>query len=185
MEATHAEFNAQMENHTWVVVDRAQDANVLKCKWLWKLKESIDGLVRYKARLVVIGYMQKYGIDFDETFASVIRFETLRLVLLLAGLFGLEVRQIDFVTQFRNAKMHRSIYVEQPEGFIAKGQEHKVCLLLRSSYGLRQAHLEWNSVLHEFLEKLDFTRCYKDIYCISSGLTNLGLLLFQFTLIIC
>lgn len=172
MQADQEEYNSRMENQTWTLVDRPEDPNVniLRSMWVWKIKEDDQRNIRFKARLVVVGWMQKEGIDFDETCAPVIRFETLRLVLLLADIMGLKVKQYDFVTAFLNAPMDRKLYIKQPIGFVVKGQECKVCLLLKSIYGLRKAPKEWSSTLHSFLVKMGLKRCWKDyglyfMYC--------------------
>ncbi|GAB9476805.1 hypothetical protein Gpo141_00013862 [Globisporangium polare] len=113
----------------------------------------------------------RLGIDFDETFAPVVRFETLRLVLLIAGLMRWKVKQYDFVTAFLNAKLGIAIYVEQPVGYKVKGKEDYVCLLQKSLYGLKQAPLEWNNALDELLHEIGFRRCYKDygLYILREG----------------
>lgn len=135
---------------------------MLRTKWVWKVKEGEARKLTHKARIVVLGYMQKFGLDFFETYAPVVRFETLRVVLLVAAVLRLEVRQYDFVTAFLNAKLGVRIYIEQPEGYRVRGKEDHVCLLLKSLYGLRQAPLEWNHALHELLLRMGFARCYKD-----------------------
>jgi hypothetical protein len=85
---------------------------VLKTKWIWVLKENEHRLVRFKARLVVLGCLQIWGLEFDDTFAPVVRFEPLRFVLLYAGLTRAVVKQYDFVTAFLNAPTDRVIYME-------------------------------------------------------------------------
>lgn len=115
--------------------------------------------------------MEKYGIDYDETYAHVVRFETLTFVLLLVGLLRLKREQFDFVTAFLNARTNMPIYTEQPEGFVIERLEDYVCLLLKSVYGLKQAPRDWNCMLHEFLVQLRFKRSYKDcgLYCYRKG----------------
>lgn len=74
--------------------------------------------------------MQKEGVDFYEIYAPVTRFETLRLVLLLAGIFDYNIKQYDFVTAIRNAPIDRALYMKQPTGW-----KIKCVLLLKSIYG--------------------------------------------------
>ncbi|KAE9067260.1 hypothetical protein PF007_g28142 [Phytophthora fragariae] len=162
LEATKEEFLAQLENGTWELVPRPKNAHILKDKWVWTLKENELRVLRFKARLVVLGCYQIWGIDFDETFAPVVRFETLRLVFLWAGLTKAVVKQFDFVTAFLNAPTERIIYMEQPEGFVKRGYEDFVCLLKKSIYGLRQSPRNWNNTLHLVLIEFGFCQSYKD-----------------------
>ncbi|OWZ07583.1 Retrotransposon Tca5 Polyprotein [Phytophthora megakarya] len=155
LEAIKEEFLAQVKNETWVLVPRPKRAHVLKNKWLWVLKENGKRL-RFKARLVVLGCLQIRGLEFDDTFAPVVRFETLRFVLLHAGMTRAVVKQYDFVTAFLNAP--KVIFMEQPEGHVKRGYEDWVCQLQRSIYGLRQSPRNWNSMLHLALVEFGFRR---------------------------
>ncbi|KAE8956905.1 hypothetical protein PF011_g31320 [Phytophthora fragariae] len=162
LEATKEEFLAQLVNGTWELVPRPKSAHILKNKWVWTLKENELRVLRFKARLVVLGCYQIWGIDFDETFALVVRFETLRLVYLWAGLTKPVAKQFDFVTAFLNAPTERIIFMEQPEGFVKRGYEDFVCLLKKSIYGLRQSPRNWNNTLHLVLVEFGFCQSYKD-----------------------
>ncbi|POM64845.1 Hypothetical protein PHPALM_19568 [Phytophthora palmivora] len=148
LEATKEEFLAQLENATWILVPRPKNAHSLKSKWVWTLKENDHRIVRFKARLVVMGCFQIWEIVFDEPFAPVVRFEALRLVFLWAGLTKAAVKQFDFVTAFLNVPTERIIFMEQPKGFVKRGYEEWMCLLKKSIYGLRQSPRNWNNTLH-------------------------------------
>ena len=63
---------------------------------------------------------------------------------------------------FLFGELDEEIYMEQPEGFIKKGQEKKVCCLLKAIYGLKQAALQWNKALHDSLLKMRFTRTFSN-----------------------
>ncbi|GJY62667.1 retrovirus-related pol polyprotein from transposon TNT 1-94 [Tanacetum coccineum] len=78
---------------------------------------------RYKARLVVKGFSQKRGIDFDEIFSPVVKMGSIRVVLGLAASLDLEVEQMDVKTAFLHGDLDKEIYMEQPEGFQVKGKE--------------------------------------------------------------
>jgi len=87
------------------------------CKWIYKRKVNPDGSTRYKARLVIKGYEQKEGIDYDETYAPVSKMATFRLLLALAVQYGWDVDHMDVVTAFLNPKIdHDNIYMEMPLG---------------------------------------------------------------------
>jgi Reverse transcriptase (RNA-dependent DNA polymerase) len=106
--------------------------------------------------------MQIPGIDYDETFSPVARFESLRLLLALAALEDWEIHQMDVKSAFLNGVLDEEIYMEQPQGFISTGQETKVCHLKKAIYGLKQASRAWNLQFHGVLSELGFTRTFAD-----------------------
>ena len=115
--AINEELASLKENTTYQYTDRPQGRKTVRTKWVFKIKIDRDGNKRYKARLVILGYEQVWGLDYDETYAAVVRFETLRTVLLYAAIRGWAPRQYDFVTAFLNADLTEfNIYVELPEG---------------------------------------------------------------------
>lgn len=106
---------------------------------------------RYKARLVAKGYTQKYGINYNETFSPVVRYESIRMILALATARNLRLKQFDVRTAFLNGNLKEEIYMVQPEGY--EGSTNRVCKLNRSLYGLKQASRCWNQRLTDFLAK--------------------------------
>ena len=116
-----------------------------------------------KGRLVARGFQQVEGLDYTETFAPVIKFTAIRLLLALVAHFDLELHQMDVVTAFLNGDLEEDIYMEQPEGCIDKAQPDSVCKLLRAIYGLKQAHRQWHSRIDEFLiGELGFKTTHSD-----------------------
>ena len=93
----------------------------------------------YKARLVAKGYTQVQGIDYEETFSPVARYESIRYLLTHATLQDWEIEAMDVKLAYLHGVLKEEIYMEQLEGFVAKGEEDKVCRLVRSLYGLKQA----------------------------------------------
>lgn len=84
--AVEEEMSALNKNHTWDAVTRPKDKNIVGSKWVFKIKHKADGSVdRYKARLVAKGFSQQPGTDYDETYAPVARYDSLRLLLALAA----------------------------------------------------------------------------------------------------
>jgi hypothetical protein len=103
-----------------------------------------DGTIdKYKARLVAKGYTQKEDKDFFDTYSLVARLTTIRILLSLAVSHGLLIHQMDVKTAFLNGELEGKIYMTQPDGFVVKGQEDKVCKLVMSLYGLKQAPQQW------------------------------------------
>ena len=81
---------------------------------------------RFKARLVVKGFGQRKVVDFDEIFSPVVKMSSIRTVLGIAASMNLEVEQLDVKTAFLHGDLEEEIYMEQPEGFIDKGNDQLV-----------------------------------------------------------
>jgi hypothetical protein len=95
------EYGAVLKNETWHLLSPKQGANVIDCKWVYKIKRKADGTIdRYKARLVAKGFKQQYGIDCEDTFSPVVKAATIRLVLSLAVSKGWNLRQLDVQNVF-------------------------------------------------------------------------------------
>ena len=126
-EAINNEIESIMNNNTWILTDLPLGTKVLGCKWIFKKKLKTDGTIeRFKARLVVQGYTQKAGIDYLDTYAPVARITTIRILLALASIYKLLIHQMDVKTAFLHGDLEEEIYMQQPKGYIAKGQEEKV-----------------------------------------------------------
>jgi hypothetical protein len=102
------------------------------------------------------------GLDFSETFAPVAKFTSIRILLSLAAAKNWECHHMDVKTAFLNGDLEEEIYMVQPEGFVKPGEEHLVCKLIKSLYGLKQSSRAWNKKLHVELTKRGFTRCEAD-----------------------
>jgi hypothetical protein len=86
---------------------------------------------------VAKGYTQKEGEDFFDTYSPVALLTTIRVLLSLAASHGLFVHQMDIKIAFLNRELEEEIYMDQPAGFVANGQEGMVCKLLKCLYGLK------------------------------------------------
>ena len=139
-EAVNSEIESILSNHTWELVDLPPGNKPLGSKWIFKRKMKDDGTIdKYKARLVVKGFRQKEGLDYFDTYSPVTRITSIRMLIALAAVYGLEIHQMDVKTAFLNGELEEEIYIEQPEGFVVPGKEKKVCKLIKSLYGLKQA----------------------------------------------
>lgn len=155
IQAMKSEMNSLIENKTWVLTNLPNGAKALPSKWVYRVKTKSDGTIeKYKARLVVKGFKQKEGEDYDETFSPVARMSSIRSVLSIAATERLHLSQFDVSTAFLYGELNETVYMEQPEGF--NDGSNRVCLLKRSLYGLKQAPRCWNKRMGDFLKKHGF-----------------------------
>ena len=162
-EAVDLEYNSLLENETWDLVDLPKDRKAIGSRWVFKVKHHNDGRVeRHKCRLVAKGYSQMYGADYDETFSPVVRFSSICTLLSFAVQNNLHVHQMGVVTAFLNGHLEEEIYMEQPEGYIKPGQEHLVCKLKKSIYGLKQSPHCWRKAFTEFMKDIGFKQSTSD-----------------------
>ncbi|EOY01320.1 Cysteine-rich RLK (RECEPTOR-like protein kinase) 8 [Theobroma cacao] len=111
--------NERKKNGTWILVDKPADQHIIGVKWIYKIKLNADGTVnKFKAKLVVKGYSQIYGIDYCETFAPVARHDTIRLLSALIAREGWKILYLDVRSAFLNGYLCEDIYIQQLEGFI-------------------------------------------------------------------
>jgi hypothetical protein len=135
---------------------------------VFKVKKDEHGaVVWYKVGLVVMGYAQRQGVDYDEVFAPVDRMEAVWLLLALAAQNGWEVHHMDVKMTFLNGELQEEAFVEQASSFTIEGQEHKVFKLHKALYGLHQAPRAWNQKLDDDLRILGFEKCPSEyaMYC--------------------
>lgn len=121
-------------------------------KWVYRVKQHADDSVaKLKARLVAKGFQQKAGTDYTETFAPVIKWNTLRSVVALAGHHGWKMYHLDVKTAFLNGRIDEELYVTPPPGFEGSVPDHHACRLKRALYGLKQAPRAWYSTVDNYL----------------------------------
>ncbi|CAL2265186.1 unnamed protein product [Prunus armeniaca] len=130
-------------------------------KWVYKTKLNENGEVdKYKARLIAKGYSQQHGIDYTEVFAPVARLDTICLVIALAAQRQWTIYQLDVKSAFLHGELNEEVFVEQPQGYVRKGNEHKVYRLKKALYGLKQAPRAWYSCIKAYFMKEGFERCH-------------------------
>ncbi|KAJ9567120.1 hypothetical protein OSB04_003086 [Centaurea solstitialis] len=143
-EAMKAEMQSMYDNQVWELTDLPQHYRAVGRKWVFKKKTDMDGNVHtFKARLVAKGFTQTHGVmDSDGHFS----------------VFNYEIWQMDVKTAFLNGKLTEDVYMEQPEGFVDPKNPNKVCKLLKSIYGLKQASRSWNLHFDERIKEFGFTK---------------------------
>lgn len=141
-------------------------SKALTAKWVLKRKINADQSIRFKARLVIRGFLQRYGINFDETYAPVATHTTFRLLMALTAARGWPVHQMDVVTAFLNPVVDsENIWVELPEGCEDHCKKHgvgKTVRLLKGLYGLKQASRLWWLSIDKTLQEFGLKRCNYD-----------------------
>ncbi|XRB17655.1 retrovirus-related Pol polyprotein [Pseudoscourfieldia marina] len=132
-----------------------------------------DGsIARYKARLVAQGFSQIHGVDYSETYAPVVQYQTLRTLLAIYSARGFYFGQIDVETAYLYALVQELIYMRPPKG--TNYGPNKICRLLKSLYGLKQAGRNWYLDLKDYLVELGFKPGEVDIgmYSAAVGTEN-------------
>ncbi|WVZ52520.1 hypothetical protein U9M48_003568 [Paspalum notatum var. saurae] len=136
------EIAALERTGTWDLVPTPSHVRPITCKWVYKVKTRSDGsLERYKARLVVRGFQQEHGSDYDETFAPVAHMTTVRALLAVASVRAWSISQLDVKNAFLNGELREEVYMQPPPVYSVP--EGMVCRLRRSLYGLKQAPRAW------------------------------------------
>ena len=114
--AAQSEYDSLIEHDTWELCELPIGKKVIGSKWVLKVKYQENSEVdRYKCRLVAQGFTQAPGIDYDETFAPVARFGTIRTLLVIGAKRGIRIEQMDVTTAFLNGVLKENLYMAQPE----------------------------------------------------------------------
>ena len=180
IKAMHAEVEAIFKEKIWkriprnimeeyyagerkkgVKIEREQ----LTMIWSFKRKRKPDGtLDKYKARLCCHGGQQEWGITYWDTYAPVVSWSSVRILLTLANLHKLHTKAVDFIQAYPQAKIKAVIFLRTPPGVIleSEGGKEMVLLLLKNLYGLKDAGLTWYEHLTSGLTNIGFTPTRSD-----------------------
>ncbi|KAE8719673.1 hypothetical protein F3Y22_tig00109926pilonHSYRG00011 [Hibiscus syriacus] len=164
MAAMVEEMESLNHNRTWELVPLPEGKKPIGCKWVYKKKPAVtekEGK-KFKARLVAKGFSQQKGVDYDEIFSPVVRHTSIRAVLALVASWDLHLEQMDVKTAFLHGDLEEQIYMRQPEGFTQPGNEHLVCRLKKSLYGLKQSPRQWYKRFDSYMIKIGYNRCEYD-----------------------
>nr|GEW70785.1 retrovirus-related Pol polyprotein from transposon TNT 1-94 [Tanacetum cinerariifolium] len=136
----------------WVLVPTPDNISPLTLKWIFKNKNDEENtIIQNKSRLVVRGYRQEEGLDFEESFTPIARMEAIRIFLAYVAHKSFTVFQMDVKTAFLHGTLKEDVYVCQPEGFIDADHPTHVYKLKKALYGLKQAPRAWYDELSTFL----------------------------------
>ena len=160
------EIHSLHKNQTWELVELLERKSALGCKWVYKKKKAVleKKVEKFKARLVAKGYSQRKGVDYDEIFSPMVRHTSIRTVLGLVAHFDMQLEQMDVETTFLHGDLEELVYMVQPEGFIQPGQEHLVCKLRKSLYGLKQSPRQWYKCFDSYIIRIGYKRCEYDCF---------------------
>ena len=122
------------KNATWKLVEKSSGKKVIWCRWTFRKKPGILGVepARYKATVVAKGFSQVEGIDYHDIFSPVVKHSSIRLLLGCTTMFDFELDKLDVKTTFLRGTLDEVIYMHKQLGFVKRGDEDKVCLLLKS-----------------------------------------------------
>jgi cell fate (sporulation/competence/biofilm development) regulator YlbF (YheA/YmcA/DUF963 family) len=155
--AIDAELESMSQQCVFTPATPPSGRKAIGCRWVFDVKADANNIIiRHKARLVVQGFKQKEGVDYFETFSPTVKIKSLKYLLAIAAQEDLEIKQLDFVTAFLNAKLNEDIYIAVPQGYTENLHGHTALLLNKALYGLKQASREWWLELNQFLNSLGY-----------------------------
>ena len=143
------------------ILPRPRGKNIVGSKWVFRIKRGPDGTIqKYKARIVAQGFTQIEGIDYDETFAPVTKFASLRTILAIAAELDLEVHQMDVKSAYLNGELKEEIYMKPPPGLHVP--EGMVLKLVKAVYGTKQGGRVWYENIRRTLKNMGYERTEAD-----------------------
>ena len=161
-----------MENNVFTLVKHTE-SKPIGCKWVYKTKHYPDGTLRYKARLVVKGYEQVKGVDFDEIYTPVGKLTTFRYLLCFMAYNSWNSDHLDVVTAFLNPEIDKVVFAELPEGIdrLSESPRTGFLCLNKALYGLKQALKLWHQSIDSFLLSIGFYKLFADhnLYICNQG----------------
>jgi hypothetical protein len=119
---------------------------MIQNRWVMRVKKSCDDNARFKARLVVKCYPQKQGIDYDETFSAVARYDPIRTLLVVAASRNMKLKHFDVKTAFLYGELEEELFLEQPEGF--DDGSGRLCHLKRKSLWSKASTMVLEQVIY-------------------------------------
>ena len=180
IDAINVEMDGIFRNKTFKDNLFPEGQQPITAKFVFDVKYREDGTVlKYKARLVARGFTQIYGVDYEETFAPTVKYETLRLLLAVAAKLGWHIHQMDVVAAFLAGKLHERIWLRLPcniLNLLGNSWDYEDTVrLLQSIYGLKQAARVWFLLLTGYLESIGFHAVEGDKSVFTNGKVIIGI----------
>jgi hypothetical protein len=153
------EYTSITRNGVWDIVPRPDGKSVVSSIWLYKIKHVAYGRIeKFKARCVARGLSQKEGMDYEETFSPVTRYDSIQVVVSIASVMGWRIHHMDVKTMFLNEIIEEEEYTEKPHGFEVHGMDSHVCRLKKALYKLKWEPRAWYSRIDRYLQSMGFTK---------------------------
>ena len=161
--AMDSEMESLKDNHVFTVIPLPNGKKAVGGRWVYSLKNNLNGDVAHKARFVAKGYAQVKGSDYSDTFSPTAKMTTVRMLMQVSADHELVVHQLDVKTAYLNAPIDCGVYTIQPEGYKeTKDGMNLVWKLNKSLYGLKQSGRNWNCVLSKFFQQNGFKQSEVD-----------------------
>ena len=155
------EITAIEKNNTWSLSELPPGKVPISTKWVYKAKLHPNSDIQHKKACIVCrGYEQRDGMSYEDTFAPVVKWASIRLFLALATTHSWNLYHMDIKTTFLAAELqpHENIYITQPQGFVIPWKEYLALRLWKALYGLKQAPKAWNQKIDSFLIGVGFQK---------------------------
>ena len=152
------------DTHTWEKVTLPTGKRAIPCKWVFSYKNGVqtsgDSVMLESARLVARGDLQRAGIDYGETYGTVVKLVFLRLLLAVAAICEIPLTHWDIIAAFWNGHLEEVVYMLQPPGM--DDGSGLVLLLHTSIYGLCQSAGAFFNCLDKIMEELGWKRLHAE-----------------------
>nr|GEX43901.1 retrovirus-related Pol polyprotein from transposon TNT 1-94 [Tanacetum cinerariifolium] len=157
--STKKQLHTDAMLQVWELVSCPEKVMLIKLKWIYKVKTDEFGRVlKNKSRKVAQGFKQKEGINFEESFAPVVRIEAIRIFVANAANKNMTIFQMDVKMEFLIGKLKEEVYISQPEGFVDQDNPSHVYKLKKALYALKQAPRTWYDMRSSFLISQHFSK---------------------------
>ncbi|XP_071940172.1 uncharacterized protein [Coffea arabica] len=158
------EMAALHSNFTWELVSLPPGKLTVGCHWIYTVEVGSDGQIdRLKARLIVKGYTQIFGLDYTDIFSPVAKMSSVRLILSLSTVHHWPLHQLDIKNAFLHGALQEEVYMDQPPDFVIQGKSSgMVCRLKRAFYGLEQSPRACSGRFRDVVQKYGMIRSEAD-----------------------
>jgi hypothetical protein len=156
------EYQSIMKN-VWEVVSRPYVRSMVTSKWMYMIKHAADGSIeKCKAIFMARGFSQKEGEDYDETFAPVARYTSIRSIISITSFMGWKLHQMDVNNVFSNGVIEEEVCIEKLQGFVIHGKDSHIFQSKKGLFRIKQVPREWYARIYNYLMSLGFTKTYVD-----------------------
>ena len=157
------EWDVLKDRGVFELVDAPPDAHIIDSMWVFMNKYNADSnIIRCKAHLVAKGYTQIPGLDYNQTYASIVRLKSFRIVATIAAALNLHIWQVDIVATFLYSTNKFTMYMCQPPGFVARGEEKKVLWVVKTLYSMMQGSYDFQVEMSGTYESLGYYKSLAD-----------------------